>query len=111
MYVLRSRCDKHIKVLSHFLEASHYLSHRGSGFWHVFGSHVANPTPQDLRLSGTVLIWDSEQLLKKHSVLVETNYDSETLKTRVLSNKICKQVLINCHFSYSCLQTKSKTAG
>lgn len=39
-------------------------------FWHVFGFHVANPTPQDLRLSGTVLIWGSEQLLKKHYVLV-----------------------------------------
>ena len=52
-------------------------------FWHVFGSHVANPTPQDLRLSGTVLIWDSEQLLKKHSVLVRRRiYDSETPKDK-----------------------------
>ena len=50
-------------------------------FWHVFGFHVANPTPQDLRLSGTVLIWGSEQLLKKHYVLVRKwIYDSETPK-------------------------------
>lgn len=52
-------------------------------FWHVFGSHVANPTPQDLRLSGTVLIWDSEQLLKKDYVLVRKRiYDSETPKDK-----------------------------
>ena len=49
MYLFRSRCDTHKSFKSLFRSLTLFESFLVLDFWHVFGCHVANPTPQDLK--------------------------------------------------------------